>query len=198
MDTDTTLLTAARMMNKDALAKIFDLYAPALYHYTFHLCGDPLMADHIVGDVFAKLFDQLSLGKGPSCNLRSYLYRTTYHLVIDEARYSHRRASLDALALLRQDVRSELLTREDQLMFEMVMDAIQNDLTDDQRHVIVLRFLEEFSLRETAAILGKEVEHVKVIQNRAIAKLRRVFEYKEIRTAVSLPGIRKFSKATSH
>jgi len=35
-----------------------------------------------------------------------------------------------------------------------------------------LRLLEDFSLNETAAILGKQVSHIKVIQNRAIAKLR--------------------------
>jgi DNA-directed RNA polymerase specialized sigma24 family protein len=33
--------------------------------------------------------------------------------------------------------------------------------------------MEEFSLEETAAIMGKKVNHVKVIQNRAIAKLRK-------------------------
>ena len=184
-------------MNKQALARIFDLYASPLYNYAFRLCGDPLLADHIVGDVFAKLFDQLSAGHGPTYDLRAYLYRATYHRIVDEARYSHRRAPLDALALLKQDVRAERLTIEDQIMFEMVLDVVQHDLTEDQRHVIILRFLEEFSLRETAAILDKDVDHVKVIQTRAIAKLRRVFEYNEIKTSVSLSGFKKLSRAAS-
>jgi hypothetical protein len=47
------------------------------------------------------------------------------------------------------------------------------ELTDDQRHVIILRFLEDFSLKETAEIIGKEVNNIKVIQNRGIAKLRK-------------------------
>jgi RNA polymerase sigma-70 factor (ECF subfamily) len=59
------------------------------------------------------------------------------------------------------------------MMFDLILKAIQDELTDDQRHVIVLRFMEEFSLQETAAILGKKVNHVKVIQNRALAKLRK-------------------------
>ena len=56
--------------------------------------------------------------------------------------------------------------------------AIRNDLTEDQRHVIVLRFLEGFSLRETADIIGKQVYNVKVIQNRGIVKLRKALGYK--------------------
>lgn len=197
METEQTLLQSAKKMNKEALAKIFDLYASPLYKYAFNLCGDPVLADQVVGDVFAKLFDQLSAGQGPRYDLRAYLYRTTYHRIIDEARYSQRRAPLDALTVMKQDVRAERLTVEDRIMFEKVMDTVQHDLTDDQRHVIMLRFLEEFSLRETAAILGKDVDHVKVIQTRALSKLRRVFEYNEIRAAVSLPGVRKFSGVAS-
>ena len=71
METDNTLLNAARMVNEDALIEIFDLYSSALFSYALRLCGDSVMADHIVGDVFAKLLDQLAAGNGPTSNLRS-------------------------------------------------------------------------------------------------------------------------------
>ena len=61
--------------------------------------------------------------------------------------------------------------------------------------MILLRFLEEFSLRETAAILGKDIQHVKVIQSRALAKLRKAFEPRQLRKAVSLPEFQELSKA---
>ena len=195
METDLPLLNAAKRLNKDALVKIFDLYASPLYNYALRLCGDPLVADNIVGDVFAKLLDQLASGNGPTSNLRSYLYEIAYHMIVDEARRLRRSAPFEALTSLRQDVHSNSLSLEDQIMFEIILDVIQRDLTDDQRHVIILRFLEECSLRETAAILGKEVNHIKVIQTRAIAKLRKVFESKEIRAAVSLPKMVKRSTA---
>jgi RNA polymerase sigma-70 factor (ECF subfamily) len=182
METDLALLQAAKTMRKDALVEIFDRYAVPLYRYAFRMCGNAVLADQIVGDVFARLLDQLAAGNGPESNLRSYLYETAYHLIVDEARSSRRRAPLEVLASLRQDVRSGSSAVEDKIMFELVLDAIQRELTDDQRHVILLRFLEELSLRETAAVLGKEVNHVKVIQTRAIARLRQVFESQD-RTA---------------
>jgi RNA polymerase sigma-70 factor, ECF subfamily len=197
METDLSLLNAARRMNKEAIVKIFDRYASPLYNYAFRLCGDSVTADHIVGDVFAKLLEGLASGNGPTFNLRSYLYEAAYHKIIDEARRSRRWAPLDALTPGQADVRAASLSFEDRILFEMILHAIQHNLTDDQRHVITLRFLEEFSLRETAAILGKEVGHVKVIQNRAIAKLRNVFQSKEIRNAVLLPRFRGLSKALS-
>lgn len=165
-------------MNREALVEIFDLYSSALYNYALRLCGDPLRADNIVGDVFVKLLEQWSTGNGPSSNLRAYLYETTYHLIIDEARYSHREAPLEVADVLRNDVQSTLVNLENRMLFDAVIVAIKNDLTEDQRHVIILRFLEGFSLRETADIIGKEVYNVKVIQNRGVAKLRKALGYK--------------------
>jgi len=76
-------------------------------------------------------------------------------------------------------------------IFELIVHAIPPDLADDQRHVIPLHFLEEFSLCETAAISGKDISLVKVIQSRAIAMLRNVFTRHEIQSAVSLPDDEK-------
>jgi DNA-directed RNA polymerase specialized sigma24 family protein len=73
METDLSLLDAAKKMDQGALVKIFDLYATPLYNYALRLCGDPGTADQIVGDVFVRLLDQLAAGKGPTANLRSYL-----------------------------------------------------------------------------------------------------------------------------
>lgn len=182
-------------MDEEAIVKAFDLYATPLYNYALRLGGDSLLADHIVGDVFAKLLEQLAAGKGPHSNLRAYLYETTYHLIVDEARSSNRRAPLDALSSLKPDVRASRLGSEDQLLLEKALVIIQHKLTDDQRHVIILRFLEEFSLRETAAIIGKDVNHVKVIQSRALAKLRKAFEHDERRTAAPLSRVEDVSQA---
>jgi RNA polymerase sigma-70 factor (ECF subfamily) len=195
METDLTLLNAARTMNKDALVKIFDLYSSALYNYALRLCGDPVSADQIVGDVFVKLLEQFSAGNGPSTNLRSYLYEITYHRIIDELRDSQRTVPLEAVASLRQDGPSGFLNWEDQILFKQLLHIMRHELTDDQRHVIILRFLEEFSLQETATILGKNVNSIKVIQNRALAKLRKALSHQGTRKPIPSPSIRTLSNA---
>jgi len=178
MEAEITLLEAARSMNQEALVAIFDLYSAPLYNYALRLCNDHLAADNVVGDVFAKFLDQLAAGKGPNTNLRSYLYQTTYHLIIDEARFSHREAPLEVVDYVQGNGHTPFTGLENRILLDALVMAIRNDLTEDQRHVIVLRFLEGFSLRETADIIGKQVYNVKVIQNRGIAKLRKVLGYK--------------------
>lgn len=177
MGSDVSLLNSARHMDADALIKIFDLYSRPLYGYALRLCSDPIIADSIVGDVFAKLLEHLSHGHGPTSNLRAYLYEMAYHIVVDDARYSHREVSLEEVDAFRHDNSSLYMNVENRLLFERVIMAIRKDLTKDQRHVVVLRFLEGFNLRETASIIGKDVGNVKVIQNRALAKLRSALEH---------------------
>ncbi len=178
MEADLSLLEAAKSMNQEALVAIFDLYSAPLYNYALRLCNDHLAADNVVGDVFAKFLDQLAAGKGPNTNLRSYLYQTTYHLIVDEARFSHREAPLEVIDYVQGNGHTPFTGLENRILLDTLIMAIRNELTEDQRHVIVLRFLEGFSLRETADIIGKQVYNVKVIQNRGIAKLRKVLGYK--------------------
>jgi RNA polymerase sigma-70 factor (ECF subfamily) len=195
METDHTLLNAARRLEGEALMTIFDVYASPLFRYALHLCGDPVLADHIVGDVFAKLLEQFSAGNGPTEHLRSYLYKTTHHRTVDEARYASRRVPLEMTDWLRPVTDPASPNLEEQILFKQVLHAIRYELTDNQRHVIVLRFLEDFSLRETAAIVGKTVEHVKVIQSRAISALRKSLEHRGIRKPFSSQNVTNFSSS---
>jgi len=177
MNDDATLLKSARKLDKDALMAVFDCYAPVLYKYALRLCRDSAEADDIVGDVFSQLLKYLKEGKGPRENLRSYLYQIAYHKVVDHARDRKHLTLLEsAISLSSGDsLPSQYENREQMDTLESV---IQNQLSEDQRNVIVLRFIEDLSLKETAEIVGKNVNNVKVIQNRAIARLRQVLDRK--------------------
>jgi len=51
-------------------------------------------------------------------------------------------------------------------------------LTQDQQHVLALRFSQDFSLEETASAVGKSINAVKVLQFRALAAMRRFLDEK--------------------
>ena len=193
METDLELLAAARKMNEAALISIFDLYNRPLYNYAFRLCNNALLADQIVGDVFSKFVNQLQSGQGPLFNLRSYLFEIAYHLFVDEVYYSRRSAPMQAVNLKYIYASSTEEIAEKQLLLNTVLCAMENDLTDDQRHVIILRFFEGFSHKETAAIIGKTVGNVKVIQSRALASLRAALDYQEEETRVISSMIRSMT-----
>jgi RNA polymerase sigma-70 factor, ECF subfamily len=143
------------------------------------LCQDAMIADNIVRDTFAALLEQFSGGNGPVVNLRSYIFQVAYHLIVDQARHNHQFIDLESdleipLGLVAVAVESQF---DERTLMKNLLLAMKNDLSELQRHVILLRFMEGFSLRETAVIVCKEVNHVKVIQNRGIAKLRKSLRF---------------------
>jgi RNA polymerase sigma-70 factor (ECF subfamily) len=181
METDLSLFEAARRMDQTALAAIFDRYAIDLYNYVFRMCNDPFKADNIVGEVFTKFLEHLSAGKESQANLRSHLYKMAYHIVADGSRLSQREVAMEFTSL-EPDTSighpSTPSSPENNMLLDKVHLAIKNRMSNDQRHVIILRYLEGFSLPETAEIVGKEVGNVKAIHNRAFVKLRQALEHR--------------------
>lgn len=54
--------------------------------------------------------------------------------------------------------------------------ALLDQLTDDQREVLALRVVADLSLKETARVTGRDVGAVKALQRRAIQRLQRNLE----------------------
>lgn len=171
MKSDAVRLESIRRMEKDALIQVFDEYAPSLFKYAMRTCWDAQIADQVVGDVFANLLEQLACGKGPTSNLGAYLFETASHLLIDHIRYTRQHISLEEYELNFFHELAVEPNMEGNILHRAVLQAMQEGLTASQRNVVILRFLNGFSLKETAQILGKSVNLVKVTQNRAVAIL---------------------------
>ena len=165
-------------MDQGALSAVFDEYAPAIYKYLLRLGVNSQEADQAVGDVFARLLEKVAEGKGPRKNLRSYLFQIAYHLVVDESRERKRIAPLDVADTVREEAKPVQSRSEEKMLLEELAAVMERELTEEQRNVIVLRFQEDFSLKETAEIIGKNVNAVKALQNRGINKLREALEGK--------------------
>lgn len=175
---EITLLDAARNLEVDAISAIFKKYSLSIYKYALRLCQDPVVADNIVGDVFAKFVDQLADGKGPQTNIRAYLFQTAYHTIVDRSRKSKFVSPIEIVELLLADETRVHLEVEKKELLDTLLIAMNDHLTEDQRHVLVLRFLEGFNVQETAEILDKNINNVKVLQHRAVLKLRQVLGIK--------------------
>ena len=171
---ETAFIEAISSLDQEALEAVFEEYAPILYKYLLRLGQGPQEADQIVGDVFVRLLEKLSEGKGPRKNLRSYLFQTAYHLVVDHSRDRKRAAPLEVAEIepVKRETQSVQAQTEEALLLETLSAAIDDVLTEEQRVVIVLRFQEGFSLKETADIIDKKVNAVKALQNRAMSRLR--------------------------
>jgi RNA polymerase sigma-70 factor (ECF subfamily) len=171
MKDERGLLRPAKKLDQRALITIFDLYASAIYKYILRFCHDPVASDQMVGEVFGELLEKFSAGQGPQKNLRLFLYQIAYQLVKSRINPTQHCSPSDAIIGLPTStpVRAP---KEDPIFIEALLAALHNELTEDQRHVVILRILEDFSLHETAAIVGKNSEDVERIEKHGITTLR--------------------------
>jgi RNA polymerase sigma-70 factor (ECF subfamily) len=171
MKDERGLLRAAKKLDQRALITIFDKYASMIYKYVLRFCRDPVESDQVVGAVFTELLEKFSAGQGPQRNLRLFLYQIAYQLVKSQIK-SIQHCSQSEVIIGLPTSTCLRAPREDPIFIEALIGALHNELSEDQRHVVILRFLEDFSLHETAAIVGQDTEDVEQIEMRGITKLR--------------------------
>lgn len=172
MDIDG-LLVRAHQFDPQALAQLHDQLYPQVYRYVAYRLDDPQACEDISSEVFLRLLDVLKKKAQTVLSARAWVMGTANHLVMDYYRKKYRRKveNLDNHNHLSDHPSPEGET-ESKMIHQEVRDAMLN-LTDDQQHVIALRFSQELSLEETAQMMGKTVNAVKVLQYRALAALRR-------------------------
>ncbi|MDW8326130.1 MAG: sigma-70 family RNA polymerase sigma factor [Anaerolineales bacterium] len=174
---EKTLLEHARRLDERALSEIHSRYYGEIYRYALYRTGRSEVADDIAGEVFLRLLDALHAGRAPQTTLRGWLFGVASHLVADHFRRAPRESvaldeALAAPGTTSAEAESNLRARE--------VRAALRRLTPEQQHALALRFGDGLSVEETAQVMGKSVNAVKVLQFRAIAALKRLLNVTEM------------------
>lgn len=175
---EVELLTRTRQFDRQALAEVYSRYSDGLYVYAYRLLGDAQSAEDCVSETFSRFLGALEKGQGPQNHMQAYLYRIAHNWITDQ--YRRQPAILVALD-------DERYTNNDtperqaatNLLQQQVREALQQ-LTPDQRQVILLKYLEGWDNAEVAAAIQKPVGAVKALQHRAIRALKRIFDSQKI------------------
>jgi RNA polymerase sigma-70 factor (ECF subfamily) len=157
---------------RQVLIAIYEEYNSELYRYAYRMLDDPDLAEDCVAETFSRFLRVVRDGSAPVENVRAYLYRVAHNWVTDHYRRQPLPPlSLDADRHEEPNSNPSILVAV-QLERERIRAALLR-LPPDQRQVIELRFLEDWSHKEVAAALGKTEEATRALQHRALATLRR-------------------------
>ena len=173
------LLIRARSLDNRALVEIYDLYNDALYAYAYKFVGDSNEAEDLVSETFFRFLGALERGGGPRDHLQAYLYRITHNLITDKFR-SEPPPSLELdEEKLEENKPGPISIISGKENSDLVRDALRL-ITPEQREVIVLKFLEGWSLSEIAQVMKKSLGAVKALQHRGLAALQRILIDKDL------------------
>jgi len=157
-----------------AYRRLFTTYAPRVRAYV--QAGGATEPDEITNDVFLAAFQSLNKFEGDESGFRSWLFTIARRRVIDEHRKRSRRIvtvstestiEVDSAA---GDVETEALAN---IASQWVVDVL-NQLSADQRDVLLLRTVADCTIDQIAGILGKRPGAVKALQRRGLAAAKKV------------------------
>jgi len=170
--TENTLLFRLQSGDDDAVMAVYEEYFTPLFHYVRLKTGDPALAEDLVSEVFVKLIRALGTKSAPHSHLRGWLFRVarneiaTHYQKADKVNIIHLEEWMPAPSETNPETRIG-----DLMEIHRMRHAIRM-LNDEQQEVLILRFGQRLSLKETADIMDKSVSAIKSLQFRAVDTLR--------------------------
>ena len=167
----------AQSGSHEALNELFKSVQAPLFRYIVSLVRDQHLAEDILQEVFIRIYRKLRWLREPQA-FRAWTYqiasREAFRYLNRERRWSEQvRDETTLAALPASDARE--FSRE---LIESLPELVES-LSPASRAVVVLFYLHELSLVETAAVLDIPVGTAKSRLAYGLEKLRRTFEEKE-------------------
>ncbi len=177
------LLAKARLGDKAAIRRIFNDYFDPIFQFIRMRVDDKQTAEDLASDVFVKMLKAFQSGSAPRQSLRGWLFQVARNEIADYFG-KHKRLTMTVLDewIPASDEDEPELQFARSLNIQQARQALKK-LTEEQQEVLILRFGQMLNLQETADIMGKQVNAVKVLQFRAVNALRRALGTMRLETS---------------
>jgi RNA polymerase sigma-70 factor (ECF subfamily) len=157
---------------KTALLQTYERHSPAIFRYAFRILGNRELTEDCVADTFLRLLIAVRGGLMTE-NIRVYLFRIA-HIWITDYYSRHPPVQLtlkDNVHVISERHPSQLTAQE---LDRRRMRLALLQLPVEQRQVFELAFMENWSSREVAEVLGKTVEETRALRKCTLEALRQI------------------------
>lgn len=178
MPTKLPTVSEAELISRAGQGEIFaygilyDRYLDSLYRYIYYRVSNHEEAEDLTETVFLKAWETLPRMRTEKMNFRAWLYRIAHNLVVDYYRTRKPNLPLEHANDLHDDAptpETNLQVIEEGQQLSLAIARLKPDL----KEVLVCRFISGMSHAETAKIMGLAEGHVRVLQHRALRKIRK-------------------------
>lgn len=169
---DTPVVLRAIQRDQDAFGELYDRHVVRVYRHIYYMVGNAAEAEDLTSQTFLRAWEAIDRYQVRGAPFVSWLLRIAHNLGV-----SHLRAKRET-SQVHEGIVDDKMRRDPESAYaqtaeeELVREAILR-LREEQRQVIILRFIEDLDYREVAEIIGKSVAAIRVIQHRALNSLRK-------------------------
>ena len=170
--TDDKLIIQIQQGNEAAAEELIKRWYPAILRYCRWHCASSTRAEDLTQEVFYKLFRSISQYDGKH-KFKAYLYTIARNLCIDESRRQPVYSLDDEVELID--------TSEPILQIENKLDVVSllRILPAEQKDAVILRFGEQLSYKEIAAVMGCNMRTAQSRVRNALNTMRKESRHEE-------------------
>jgi RNA polymerase sigma-70 factor (ECF subfamily) len=173
------LVEQAQGGDSEAFGRIYDRYVDTVFRFIYFRVGNRQLAEDLTSDTFLRALKRIGSFTWQGRDLGAWLVTIARNLVADHfksGRYRLEVTAGDVLDADREDRGPEGSPESavvDHITNVALLTAVKR-LNPEQQECIVLRFLQGFSVAETAQAMGKNEGAIKALQYRAVRALARL------------------------
>jgi len=166
---DERLLVQAAQKDPAKFAELYELNFDRVYAFAVRRLHSRDKAEDLTAEVFRKALANLQTYKWRDVPFAAWLFRIASNLIADQAKRFSREKNLAANSPAESPTEPSTIEAVEShaRLFRLVQ-----QLPNDQRRVIEMRFADEKSIREIASELGRTEGAVKQLQFRGLQNLR--------------------------
>ena len=172
IDGELNLIRQAQEGDKEAYGQLYDRYIAQIYRFVVVKVTNKDEAQDLTHEVFLSAWQNLTNYKHQGFPFSSWLYQIARNKVIDH--YRTKKDHADVYEIDEEFVKVASVV-ESNLDVRLAMDDIKKALTtlsDEQKDVIVMKFVEDLSNEEIAKAMNKSEGAIRLLQHRAINNLK--------------------------
>ncbi len=169
MDQDERLLVERAKSDAEAFGIIYDRHVDGIYRFVRARLGNAAAAEDVTAEVFLKALRGISRYRDTGRPFSCWLYRIAGNAVADHFRHE---PVLRELSEELPDTATQVDTMAIRSLEVQDVWRLVERLPPQQRVAMTLRFRDDRSAREAAAVMGKSEAAVKLLIYRAVGRLR--------------------------
>ncbi|MDE5412742.1 RNA polymerase sigma factor [Alkalihalobacterium chitinilyticum] len=157
---------------KEEIKQIYRAHYNDVYKFLVAFTNTRNESEDLTQEVFIRLFKSLPKFKGES-HLKTWIFSIARHVAIDHSKKCRRQQLVSDIVL--KFMPSKEKTTEELVEAKEEIDTVYASLKKfkyEYRMVIILRGIQEFSVKETAQIMNWSESKVKVNYHRALKQLK--------------------------
>lgn len=169
---DMELVKQAQRGNSTAVGELYDRHRQRIFRYIQAKTRHTDIAQDLTGEVFLRMVDHLPHFQPMGVPFSAWLYRIANNIIIKHGQKEDQQPVVP-LGYAHMDTTSNNPASivEKQIQIEKMMRSLEK-IDENQREVVILRFIVGLSLQETADTVQKSVANIKTLQHRGILALQ--------------------------